>query len=236
MRMKRGINQNEKANFRSLLESDTINRIEDRLKVVDTFLSTEEHITLEDLHQLLKKNGYDFDFEFVKQCMDRMVELGFAQRKKFENQPVRYEHRHLGKHHDHIICTKCGKIVEFENEEMENLQRTIASQYGFQILQHRMEIYGLCSDCLASRKPLMPLSMARPGEAVVIREITGGATARGRLSALGMRQGDVVEIISNNGCGRLILAHDCTRLALGRGIAHKILVSPAKEKPKPTCD
>jgi Fur family transcriptional regulator, ferric uptake regulator len=222
--------QFEKANFRTLLEADQLNQIQDRLNIIDVFLGTEEHITLEELYLLLKEKGYDYDPEFVRQSLNRMVELGFAHRKKFEDQPVRYEHRHLGKHHDHLICTKCGTIVEFSDRELEMRQVSIAADHGFHMLQHRMEIYGLCSSCQATREPLMPLSMAKPGEVVVIKEVAGGAVARARLGSMGLRQGDSVEIVSNDGQGRLIIGHDCTRLALGRGVALKILVTLTPEK------
>jgi Fur family ferric uptake transcriptional regulator len=215
----------EKANLRALLETDQVDSVQDRLNIVDTFLDTEEHVTLEELFRLLKNKGYDYEPGFVRQCMNRMVELGFAQRKKFEDQPIRYEHRHLGRHHDHLICTKCGKIVEFSNDEMERLQVQIATSHGFQMLQHRMEIYGLCDECLAQRAPLMPLAIAKPGERVEVKEIITGVGGKSRLASMGLRIGDKVEVISNDGHGRLILGHDCSRLAMGRGMAQKILVT-----------
>jgi len=229
-------NQAEKANFRYLLEADGAERLEDKLKIIDAFLGTEDHITLEDLRRILRERGCDYGSDFVMQTLNRMVELGFAQRKKFEGQPIRYEHRHLGKHHDHLVCTKCGRIIEFEEPEIEQLQAEVARRHGFQMLQHKMEIYGLCSDCLAKRKPLMPLTMAKAGERVVVTDIAGGVTARGRLAAMGLRRGDLLEIISNDGKGRLVLAHDCTRLALGRGIAHKILVTTSDKPEKAVCE
>ena len=71
----------------------------------------------------------------------------------------------------------------------------------------------------------MPLAMAKPGERVVVKEMAGGRSARSRLADMGLRTGDHIEIVNNNGMGRLILGHDCTRLAIGRGIAQKIMVS-----------
>ena len=215
----------ERINFKSLIEEDGYDRVQDRLNVIDVFLSTEKHITLEELYRLVREKGYDYEPDFIRQCMKRMVDLGFAQKKQFEGQPIRYEHRHLGRHHDHLICTKCGKISEFANEDLERLQQEIAARYGFHMLQRKMEIYGLCSECLAQRRRLMPLAMAKTGETVVIREIAGGHMARSRMADLGLRPEDHIEIINNNGMGRLILAHDCTRLAIGRGIAQKIMVS-----------
>jgi len=219
----------EKANFRSLIETDGKDRMQDRLDVIDVFLGTEEHITLEEMFRLLREKGYDFEPVFVTQCMNRMVELGFAQKKQFEGQPIRYEHRHLGKHHDHLICTKCGKIFEFADENIERLQLEVAARYGFHMLQHRMEIYGLCSHCLSKRQSLMPLSMAKPGERVVIKEISGGRNRRTRLASMGLRPGDIIEIIANTGQGRIILGHKHTRLAIGRGIAQVIVVSLTEE-------
>jgi len=218
--------QLEKANFRALIENDGIGYVEERLNIIDVFLDTEEHVTLEDLLRLLKERGYDYEPEFVRQCMNRWVERGFAQKKVFEGQPPRYEHHHLGKHHDHLICTKCGKIAEFDNEEMERLQVKIAAMEGFHVLQHKMEIYGLCADCMQERGPMMPLSMAKQGETVVVGEIMGGKDARSRLASMGIRPGDSLEVINNNCLGRLIVGHGNTRLALGRGIARKVLVSP----------
>lgn len=228
--MENNNNYIERINFKSLIEEDGYDRIQDRLNVIDVFLGTEKHITLEEMYRLVKEKGYDYEPDFIRQCMKRMVDLGFAQKKQFEGQPIRYEHRHLGRHHDHLICTKCGKISEFANEDLERLQQAIAARNGFHMLQHKMEIYGLCSECLSQRRRLMPLAMAKTGETVVICEIAGGQIARSRMADLGLRPDDRIEIINNNGMGRLILAHDCTRLAIGRGIAQKIMVSLSDKK------
>ncbi|NQU15545.1 MAG: transcriptional repressor [Desulfobacteraceae bacterium] len=220
----------ERVNFETLIETDGYDRIQDRLNIIDVFLGTEEHVTIDGMRRLLSERGYDYEPEFVRQCMNRMADLGFAQKKKFKDQPIRYEHRHLGRHHDHFICTKCDKIVEFADQGMERLQTKVAASHGFHMLQHRMEIYGLCSECLARRKPLMPLEMAKPGERVVIREMTGGKSALARLSSMGLRSGDQIEIINNTGKGRIILGRDHTRLAIGRGVAQKIMVSVADKE------
>lgn len=223
-------NHREKKNFKSLIETDGIGRVEDRLNVIDVFLKTEEHITLEDFISLLRSKGYDYDQEFVKLCLNRWVELGFAQKKTFEGQPPRYEHRHLGKHHDHMICTKCGMITEFQNEELEKFQDMIAARAGFHMLQHKMEIYGLCSKCMAARSELMPLTSAKTGEEVYIRDVVGGGNAKARLISMGFSPGDRLEIINNDGEGRLIVGRGDGRLALGRGMADKIIVSLGQQR------
>ena len=122
---------------------------------------------------MLKERGFKLDKDFIADTIRLFCQYGFAVKKEFQVQETRYEHRHIGKHHDHFICTKCSKIIEFDNDEMERLQSRIASNLGFHMLQHKMEIYGLCSECMAKRSPLMPLSMAKSGEMVVIRDMLG---------------------------------------------------------------
>ena len=112
---------------------------------------------------------------------------------------------------------------------MERLQLKIASNLGFHMLQHKMEIYGVCAECMERRSPLMPLDMAKSGEKVVIKDMAGGKNVSARLASMGLRSGDTLEIINNNGLGRLIVGHGPTRLALGRGVAQKIMVSLAKQ-------
>lgn len=223
----------ERENFRALIVSDGNERMRDRLNVIDVFLDTEEHITLEQMCNLLRERGYNYEPSFVRECMNRMVDLGFAQRKQFHEQPILYEHRHLGRHHDHLICTKCGRIEEFSNEELERLQLRIAAENGFHMLQHRMEIYGLCHHCLSKRKSLMPLAMAKSREHVVVKEVSGGHSMRKRMADMGVRTGDRLEIINNTGFGRLILGRGQTRLAIGRGVAQNILVCLQQDESEP---
>jgi Fur family ferric uptake transcriptional regulator len=185
-------------------------------------------VTLEEVNQLLKDNGWDLDPEFVRETLQLMCRFGFAQRGRFDNGMILYEHRHLGQHHDHMICLKCRKIIEFEEEQIEQLQIKIAAAQGFHMLQHKMEIYGICSSCLQDRIQLMPLTMAKPGEHLVIKEIRGGTGSKMRLLTMGLRKDDRIEVISNNGLGQLAVAADLKRYVLGRGLAEKIMVEQDK--------
>jgi len=214
----------EKQQFKKLFKQEHIDDFEDRFKVLEAFLQTEKHVTVEEVHQMLKDNGWDLDAEFVRETLQLMCRFGFAQRGRFDNGRILYEHRHLGQHHDHMICTKCRKIIEFEEEQIEQLQIKITAEKGFHMLQHKLEIYGICSDCLQDRIQLMPLTLAKPGERLVIREIRGGTGLKMRLLTMGLRKEDRIEVISNNGQGQLAVAADLKRYVLGRGLAEKIMV------------
>jgi len=226
------IHHKEKEQFKRLFENEGIDRIEDRLAVLGVFLGIERHITFEELVAALKEHGHDFSPDFVKKTLGCLCRYGFATRNEFDGRPPLYEHRHLGDHHDHLICTKCGNIIEFESRQLESLQVEIAALHGFHMLQHKMEIYGLCSECLKERVRLMPLSIAQEGERAVVEAFMGGSGAQLRLATLGLKKGDEVEVITNAGRGQLVVAINATRLALGRGIAQKIMVKPnGRRKP-----
>ncbi len=220
------VHQQEKKQFFRLFEKEGIDHIEDRMSILEVFLGAESHVSFQQLMGLLKKNGYDFEPDFVKKTINLLHRYGFASKKEFKGRPTLYEHKHLGVHHDHLVCTKCNKIVEFTNQQMENMQLDIAAQHGFHVLQHKMEIYGLCTDCLKDGVRLMPLSYAQEGELGFIEEFMGGSGAQLRLATLGLRRGDMVEVITNRGAGQLVVAVNNTRLAMGRGVAGKIMVRP----------
>lgn len=223
----KAIHNQEKQQFKKLFKQEDIDNFEDRFKILEVFLHTERHVTAGELTELLSEHGYKFELDFVRESLKLMRRFGFAQSNRFDDGRVRYEHRHLCQHHDHMICTKCNNIIEFHNEQLEELQMRIAAGFGFHILQHRMEIYGICSKCLKDRIQLMPLVMAKQGEQLVIKDFIGGSGAHMRLMSMGLRPGDKIDVVTNMGAGQLVIAIDCKRYALGRGLAKKILVEPA---------
>ena len=224
------IHLQEKEQFKKLFKQEYIDNFEDRFKILEVFLQTEKHVTVDEVTRLLAQSGFTLDPQFVRETLKLMCRFGFAHKSQFDNGQVRYEHRHLGQHHDHMICTKCRKIIEFEEDRLEKLQIQIAADQGFHMLQHRMEIYGICSDCLKDRIQLMPLTLAKDGEKLVLKDFSGGAGASARLLSMGLRIGDQIEVISNNSQGQIAVALDFKRYVLGRGLAQKIMVEPLKTR------
>jgi Fur family transcriptional regulator, ferric uptake regulator len=224
------IHSQEKQQFKKLFKQESIDDFEDRFNILEVFLQTEKHLTSGELINLLEENGYNFEPDFIRDTLKLMVRFGFAKKNRFNNGHDRYEHMHLGQHHDHMICTKCRKIVEFREDRLEDLQVQIAAAHGFHMLQHKMEIYGICSECLKSRIQVMPLVMAKPGERLIIKDITGGTGARMRLLSMGLRLKDEIEIVTNPKQGQLVVAVDFKRFALGQGLAQKIMVQHADKK------
>lgn len=222
--MQQRLHSQEKEQFIKLFRQDSVDRFEDRFHILEVFLQTERHLTTGELHAAVREAGYDLDEELVGDTLALMCRYGFAQKNRFETGEVCYEHLHLGQHHDHMICTKCRRIIEFRDDRLERLQMQVASGEGFHLLQHRMELYGICDRCLKQRHREIPLVSAKAGEALRITGFSGGAKARMRLLTMGLRVGDRIDVINNQSEGQVVVALDFKRLVLGRGLAGKILV------------
>lgn len=115
--------------------------------ILDIFLSTHQHVSVEELY-LKIKNGYPgIGQATVYRTLKLFVEAGLAREILLHDGQTRYEHIMAGEHHDHLVCTGCNAIIEFEDETIEKLQKEIAARHGFHIRSHKLEIYGLCAGC-----------------------------------------------------------------------------------------
>ncbi len=133
--------------FRQLaayLDEHNLKHTKQRDKILEAFLSATGHVTSEEIHQLLRAEHPNIGFTTVYRTMKLLVDANLAQERNFDG-VTRYETEH--EHHDHLICVRCGKIIEFECEPIEEAQARIADQYKFRLLRHRHELYGHCEDC-----------------------------------------------------------------------------------------
>lgn len=217
----------EKEQFKKLFQTLRPGARSDLMAVLDAFLEVDKHFTVDELHAGLAETRPDISRSQVAEGLEIFRQYGFAQKKSFRGQPDRYEHRHLGTHHDHLICLGCGQITEMIDPDLETHKRQAAKNLGFKPITHRFEVYGLCRNCQLRRAPTMPLDMARPGERVRFVRTMGGRTMAGRMNDLGLCLDTEVEVITNDG-GPLVVACGGTRLALGRGMGHKIMVTPVQ--------
>lgn len=118
-----------------------------RDEILGIFVSAGRHLSAEELYLLVKKSNPSIGYATVYRTLKLLASAGLAEARHFEDGYTRYEHRGSEGHHDHLICTKCGKIIEFENERIEQLQQDVAKKNRFHVVNHKLELYGLCSDC-----------------------------------------------------------------------------------------
>jgi Fur family transcriptional regulator, ferric uptake regulator len=115
--------------------------------VVDAFLATEGHVSVDELTAKVRGEAPAIGYSTVYRALKLLVECGVAAVREFGDGRSRFERVVDGTHHDHLICTECGEIAEFEEPSIEELQREVARRYGFEVVSHRMELYGKCPGC-----------------------------------------------------------------------------------------
>ncbi len=208
--------------FCRLCKEACVDRIDDRLVVFERFIGTDTDVSAAELTETLADDGVRFTPDFVLDTLHLCCHFGLAWPNRFKGGALTFTHPHLGQHQGRMICTQCGAILVFQDAFIKRLQQEISDAHGFQMRDHRMEIYGLCRKCHHRRS--IPLSEARPGEQLKIRQLDGGAKIRGRLISMGILQDAVLEVITAPARGQLVVAVDGNRLVIGRGMAEKIRV------------
>ena len=129
--------------WKAYIQDKRLNTTSQRDAIVELFLRTKEHISIDELLAKVRKRHAKVGYATVYRTLKLLVDSGLAVERQFGDGQARYEI--VGDHHDHLICLKCGLILEFEDDEIERLQERIAARLGnFTVLRHRHELYGLC--------------------------------------------------------------------------------------------
>ena len=132
-----------KERWRAYLAQKRLNTTAQREVIVEQFFRTSEHVSIDELLARVRRRHPRVGYATVYRTLKLLAEAGLAIERQFGDGQARYEV--VGDHHDHLICTKCGFILEFEDAEIERLQEQIAVRLGgFSVQRHRHELYGLC--------------------------------------------------------------------------------------------
>jgi len=136
---------------------------EQRRLIIDTFMAAPPHVSIDELLAQVRQKDARIGYATVYRTLKMLAECGIAHERHFDDGFARYELASGESHHDHLICTSCGRIVEFEEPQIEDLQLEVADRHGFVVTHHRHELYGLCEGCHAAtetskrnRKPPRP--------------------------------------------------------------------------------
>ncbi len=124
---------------------------EQRRIVTEQFFASDGHLSIEDLLDKVRIEEPKIGYATVYRTLKLLKECGLAFERHFGDGVSRYEVAWEDEHHDHLICVDCEKIIEFEDDAIERLQRQVASKHGFRLVRHKLELYGVCPDCQAKR-------------------------------------------------------------------------------------
>lgn len=118
-----------------------------RVKILEILeSSSERHVSAEDVFRILLESGEDIGLATVYRVLTQFEEAGLVVRHNFEGGHSVFELDH-GKHHDHLVCVKCGRVEEFVDKLIEERQEEVAKNAGYSITDHSLNIYGICGDC-----------------------------------------------------------------------------------------
>ncbi len=118
-----------------------------RRAVLKAFTECENHVSAEELYNMVSSAESKIGLATVYRTLALLTESGLASELDFGDGQKRYEHRYMHNHHDHMICTECGKIIEFNHPLIEKFQEKVAADNKFIITSHKLDLLGLCNEC-----------------------------------------------------------------------------------------
>ncbi len=132
--------------FKKVIRDMNLKVTDQRLLILDVLHKGREHVTAQEVFENVLKVDSSVGFATVYRFLRSLTGVGYTTEVRMGGLPARYEVTPK-EHHDHLSCTICGKIVEFENPDIELLQEKVAEAFGFKLTGHLLELYGECSNC-----------------------------------------------------------------------------------------
>lgn len=129
------------------LSENNLKITKQRRTVLKIFLECKNHLSVEELYNIVLKTEPKIGLATVYRTLALLTKSGLALEMDFGDGQKRYESSYRSFHHDHMVCTECGKILEFNHPLIEKYQEEVAKQKNFKITSHKLDLFGLCQDC-----------------------------------------------------------------------------------------
>lgn len=129
------------------LKSEHLKTSSQREDILKIFYNSGKHVTAEELYDMCRESIPNLGIATIYRALKLFCIIGISKEIVLDDGIIRYEINDAKNHHDHLICTKCGKFVEIFSPEIEKIQKKISSDHGFELVDHRLNLYGICSKC-----------------------------------------------------------------------------------------
>ena len=133
--------------FRRWLRDHNLPVTQQRESVAAALFFSQGHLSVGDLERMLTDEGEQVGKATIYRTLELLLKAGLLQEHDFGEGFHRYEPLVAQGHHEHLICSGCGRVVEFSSERLERMNQLIAEEHGFRHHHHRLEIHGLCREC-----------------------------------------------------------------------------------------
>ena len=137
----------EERTFERYLRSQGLKFTSQRRLILNKVLTKHDHFEADDLYMAFRGEGKRLSRATVYRTLPLLVKSGLIRKVQFGENHAHYEHTMGHRHHDHLICVTCGRVVEFFDESIEHLQDNVCAKHDFQARSHSLEIKGYCSQC-----------------------------------------------------------------------------------------
>jgi len=141
------LTQKDRKAFQEYLSAEGLKFSSQRMKILETVLAGVKHLTANEIYKNVQKKHPGIGYATIYRTLRLLCDAGFCLELKFEDGTCRYELADHDAHHDHLICTKCGRFVEVVDPQIEQLQERLFKVNGFFPQRHRLELYGICKKC-----------------------------------------------------------------------------------------
>jgi Fur family ferric uptake transcriptional regulator len=152
--------------FRKYLERRGLKLTSERRALLDEIFGRHEHLEADELLVRLRSQHKKISRATIYRTLELLVDSGIVGRLRIGEAGYRYERLRAGDHHDHLICTQCGRVVEFFEPRIEALQDDVAARHGFILLSHSHQMRGICRACRPRSK-----SQDAPRERSAVRPV-----------------------------------------------------------------
>jgi Fur family ferric uptake transcriptional regulator len=143
--------EEEKKVLTNYIQKNNLKISEQKIKILETFLSSRRHITADELYRVVKKKRPSIGIATVYRNLKLFCKSGICRELRLDDGVIRYEALYGHEHHDHLVCLDCGKVVEVVDKKIEELQLKIAKRNHFILKNHRLDMYGICDECRKKR-------------------------------------------------------------------------------------
>jgi Fur family ferric uptake transcriptional regulator len=144
------------------MQKQGMKRTGQRDLILDVFLRTEGHVSGDDLYRLVREQDPTVGQTTVYRTLRLLTDAGLAREVRFGDGRAHYEHNYKHQHHDHMICSQCGKIIEFYSPELEAIQDSMAAKHKFELTSHLLRMIGICAACRRQERGQKKESVKRP--------------------------------------------------------------------------
>ena len=133
--------------FKKYLRSNNLKFTPERREILNEIRKIKTHFEVEDIIYRFHRDNKEISRASIYRTLPLLVDSGIVRKTPCDSMKARYEFIFGHEHHDHMVCIKCGQIIEFKNDYIERLQKQVAESYNFRMIAHKLIISGICENC-----------------------------------------------------------------------------------------